>query len=109
GTQTVIWRRFKERTQNARGQWITEYYPDASLDGSWQPVDAQTVQELQLDTSKRYHNLYTSNPVDNVNRGKAPDLIVADGKLHTVIGSTDWYRQNGWRGILAVENESEST
>lgn len=109
GGQTVIWKKFANRTQNARGQWITTY-TDEPVEGSWQPVDSRTIKELGLDTAKRYHNLYTSNPVDNVNRGESPDLIVADGKRHEVVGNTDWYRQNGWRGILCVEvgNEPET-
>lgn len=110
GGQTVEWHRFKDRTQNSRGQWITEYHEPADIFGSWQPVDAQAVKELGLDTTKRYHNLYTSHPVDNVNRGQAPDLIIVNDRRHEVVGNTDWYQQNGWRGLLCVEvgNEPES-
>lgn len=110
GGQSVVWRAFKARTQNSRGQWITTYEGDRPISGSWQPVDARTVKELGLDTAKRYHNLYTSHPVDQVNRGEAPDLIVEGGKLHEVVGNADWYAQNGWRGILCVEvgDEPES-
>lgn len=102
GQQHVTWRQFKSRTQNSRGQWITIYYPDVPIIGSWQPVDERTVKELGLDTSKNYHNLYTSNYVDNVQRGESPDLILNGLEIHEVVGKTDWYRQNGWRGIMCV-------
>jgi|SRR5690606_38349006 len=103
GGQTVQWHRFKSRSQNNRGQWITEYHNPTDILGSWQPVDAQTVKELGLDTSKRYHNLFTSHPVDAVNRGESPDVVVMDGRRHEVVGNMDWYRQNGWRGLLCVD------
>lgn len=121
GGQMVQWHQFKSRTQNSRGQWITEYREPVGILGSWQPVDAQTVKDLGLDTSKRYHNLFTSHPVDTVNRGEAPDIIVMDGRRHEVVGNADWLRQNGWRGLLCVDvgpqqeadaeptDESEST
>ncbi len=110
GSQSVVWRAFKSRTQNGRGQWVTTYEDDRPIDGSWQPVDSQTVKDLGLDTTKRYHNLYAPHPVDQVNAGESPDLIVADGRRHEVVGNADWYQQNGWRGILCVEvgHEPES-
>lgn len=109
GTQSVVWKQFAGRTQNDRGQWITTY-TDQTIVGSFQPVESRTIKDLGLDTAKHYHNLFTSHPVDNVNRGESPDLIVAEGKRWEVVGNTDWYLKNGWRGILCVEvgHEPES-
>lgn len=101
--QTVTWRAFKARTQNGRGHWITTYEDDQPIMGSWQTVDSRTIKELGLDTAKRYHNLYCSYPINQVREGTSPDLIIADGYIHEVVGGPDWYRLNGWRGILCVE------
>lgn len=110
GGEGVAWRRFESRTQNSRGQWITNYEPETSIIGSWQAVDSRRIKELELDTSKTYRNLYTSNAVDHVNRGESPDMIIANGKQYEVVGNTDWLIENGWRGLLCVEigNESEN-
>ncbi|VFR32551.1 Phage protein [plant metagenome] len=101
--QTAQWRRFKSRAQNGRGLWVNEFDPDVPIRGSWQPVGESTIRDLGLDTSKRYFNLYTSNPIDNVQRGEAPDQIVYGGRLHDVVGHSDWYAQDGWRGIMCVD------
>lgn len=101
--QSVMWTRFRERVQNDRGHWITEYHDPVEIRGSWQPVPESTIRDLGLDTTRRYHNLYSSHAIKNIARGSSPDLIEQGGFLHEVVGRTDWYEQNGWREILCVE------
>ena len=104
---TVTWRKWVSSTQDRRGDWVNTY-SDSPVIGSWQPVPLNRVKELGLDMGKRYHNLYTSADIDEVNRGKGADLIVhPDGTIHEVIGDSDWYKQNGWKGLLCVEQEYE--
>lgn len=102
GFQQVQWFAFKERTENARGHFESEYFDPVTITGSWQPVGETTVQNLGLDVSKKYFNFYTSNPIENVQRGTSPDKIVFEGSTYDVVGESDWYTQNGWRGIMCV-------
>ncbi|MFY3543101.1 phage collar protein [Achromobacter xylosoxidans] len=101
--QAPVWLKFKARTQNERGQWVNEYEAPQPIQGCWQPVGESTIRDLGLDTAKRYHNLYTSHPIDNVQRGAAPDQLIYGGRRHDVVGGADWYTQDGWRGILCVD------
>lgn len=103
GLQEVTWRRFKGREQNDRGFWITEYHDPVVIKGSWQPVPESTIRDLGLDATRRYYNLYSSHEIATVSRGESPDIIDQGGYSHEVVGRTDWYAQNGWRGILCVE------
>lgn len=103
GSKRVVWRAFLSRSQNSLGNWINTYKRDAWLSGSWQSVPADRVKELGYDTSKTYKNFYVSAPVDGVNRGTSPDLLIADGRKYEVVSTDDWIVQDGWVAILCVD------
>ena len=103
GSKRVVWRAFQSRSQNSLGNWINAYKRDAWLSGSWQSVPADRVKELGYDTSKTYKNCYVSAPVDGVNRGTSPDLLIADGRKYEVVSTDDWVVQDGWVAILCVD------
>lgn len=103
GTKRVVWRAFQSRSQNSLGNWINVYKRDAWLSGSWQSVPADRIKELGYDTSKTYRRFYVSAPVDGVNRGTSPDLLIADGRKYEVVSTDDWIVQDGWVAILCVD------
>lgn len=103
GQQSPVWLKFKGRTANTRGQWVNEYEAPRAIQGSWQPASASTIRDLGLDATKRYFKLYTGHPVEDVQRGAAPDQLIYGGRRHDVVGGADWYSQDGWRGILCVD------
>lgn len=106
GGQEVRWRRFKSRTQNGRGEWITEY-DEIPIIGNWQPLDLKTVKTLELDVGQDYHTLYTSQPMAGVNRGTSPDQIVVGVAVYEVLHGPDWYGQNGWTAPICVRVSDE--
>lgn len=103
GAQTVIWRAYAGRTENALGQWVTTYADPVPLRGSWQPLDRTKYEALGLDLSRTYHNFYASAGIDGINRGESPDLIEYQGRRHEVVNELDWRGQDGWRGVLVID------
>lgn len=103
GTKQVTWRQFHARTQNALGNWVVQYKPDQILTGSWQSDPTDRVKELGYDSSKNYRRFYVSAPVEGVNRGASPDLLITDGRKYEVVSTDDWSVQDGWVAILCVD------
>lgn len=103
GMQTLHWYSFSNRTQNDRGLWVNEYIDQGLVKGSWQPVDARTIKELGFDTKLQYHNFYVSKPINVFSRNEAPDYFIIEGRKHEVVGGSEWYAQNGWKGLLCVD------
>ncbi|URG13035.1 hypothetical protein B2_42 [Stenotrophomonas phage B2] len=106
GGQEVRWRRFKSREQNGRGEWIATY-DELPIFGNFQPLDLKTIKTLELDVGQDYHVLYTSQPLQGVNRGTSPDLIVVGGAVYEILHGADWYHQNGWTSPICVRVTDE--
>lgn len=103
GRKTVMWRAFNGRTQNALGNWVVTYKPDVVLSGSWQSDPTDRVKALGYDSSKSYRRFFVSAPVDGVNRGTSPDLLIADGRKYEVVSTDDWTAQDGWVSLICVD------
>ena len=103
GRKQVVWRQFHARTQNALGNWVVTYKPDVVLSGSWQSDPTDRVKALGYDSSKSYRRFFVSAPVDGVNRGTSPDLLIADGRKYEVVSTDDWTVQDGWVSLICVD------
>lgn len=101
--QTVIWLQETARTQNAIGQWVTEYATPMPVRGSWQPLDRAKYEQLGLDLAKKYFVFFASIAMTAVERMKAGDVLEFAGNHHHIEDEVDWYIQDGWRGILCIE------
>lgn len=101
GGEEATWKKFVGRTQDGRGKWISEY-ESFPVFGSWQPVSDRRIKELALDMNKRYRTFWSSNPMEGVNRGTAPDQIIYMGEVFEITGGPGWYDQNGWVEIICV-------
>lgn len=100
---TVQWRRATGRTQNALGQWVTEYADPVSLSCSFQPVDRSKYEYMGLDLNKRYFVLYGSDVLIAVERGTSGDTVDYQDRRYQAEDATDWYAYNGWKGIVFVD------
>jgi hypothetical protein len=101
--QQITWFKFLGNNENELGQDIPSFDAGTPILGSFQPVDARTVQQLGLDIQKSYHNLATSNPVESLKRDNSPDYIVFMGRKHQVAGETNWMAQDGWKWLMFVD------
>lgn len=106
--QKFIYRKFNSSQINDYGIKVDTYDNDIEFEGSVQAVDSKMYQQLGLDFSKKYINIYSSLNIKNVNREQeTPDKIIWNNKEYLVVNCSDWYKQDGWTNILAVENTEE--
>ena len=101
--QQITWFRFLGNTENELGQDIPAFDAGTPILGSFQPVDARTVQQLGMDIQKSYRNLYTSHPIESLKRDTSPDYLLFQGRKYQVMGDTDWIAQDGWKALMFVD------
>ena len=106
--QKFIYRKFNSYQVNEYGNKVDTYDNGIEFEGSVQAVDSKMYQALGLDFSKKYIQIFSSLNINNVNRGQvSPDKIIWNNKEYLVVNCSDWYKQDGWTNILAVENTEE--
>jgi hypothetical protein len=103
GQQSFWYFAFKCREPNEIGQDITQYQPPRMLTGSVQPVPRSLYQQYGLDFDRYYINFYVSKKVLDVARDVSGDQIEFNCKRFQCLSKTDWYPQDGWVAVLAVE------
>lgn len=101
--QAVVWYAATNRTQNAVGQWVSEFAAPEVIRGSWQPVDKAKYEQLGLDLVKKYFVFYASKSITPVERITSGDQLEYDDKMHQVLDDADWFTQDGWRGVMCVQ------
>ena len=107
--QKFTYLKFKAQTINDLGIKQNEYYAGVEYNGSVQAVDSKMYQALGLDFSKKYIQIFSSLNIQNVNNNQeTPDKVVWDSKEYFIVNCSDWYKQDGWTNILAVENSIET-
>jgi len=104
GAQTVGYRAFTGRTNNAAGKLVSTYAAAVPKRGSFQPIPRQYYAQMGLDFSKSYAMWYDpSGDTFALTRNTAGDLISFAGKNFEALSSTDWKAIDGWTGIMFVE------
>ena len=64
--ETIGHRAFVSRTANAAGDFVSTFAASVDIQGSMQPLNKKTYQELGLNLTKNYVMLYTSATVTPV-------------------------------------------
>ena len=108
GTQTGMLERPAARVKNAVGLYENQYQAPVPVVGSFQPVPRQVYQQLGLDFNSSYLMLYTSTPLDDIQRGETGDIIRFNSQRFRAVGNNEWTPVDGWNGVLLIrvrENE----
>ena len=106
--QPFTYYKFKSYTISDVGIKQNVYEEGIVYNGSIQAVDSKMYQQLGLDFSKKYIQIFSSLDIHNVdNEQETPDKIVWQNKEYLVVNCSDWYAQDGWTNIIAVENNLE--
>ena len=106
--QKFTYIKFKGYVINNIGSKENEYYEGVEYNGSVQAIDSKMYQALGLDFSKKYIQIFSSLNIQNVNNNQeTPDKVLWNDKEYLVVNCSDWYKQDGWTNILAVENNLE--
>jgi hypothetical protein len=100
--QALTYYKFAGRSLNSVGQDITTYDPPITIYGSFQPVPRALYQQYGLDLQKEYYVYYTSNNTVDVQRDVSGDQIAFNGRRYQCESNTEWFRLDGWNGILCV-------
>lgn len=101
--QGLQWQQFTGRARNAGGDYVNTYAAAATIQGSFQPMDAKTYQALGLDLKKTYATLYTPQFIQTTNRNASGDLVTYNGKLWQGEDARDWTGQDGWGAYVFVQ------
>lgn len=101
-SQMVTYYRFISRSVNSVGQDVTLYADPVTLYGSFQAVDRKLYDQYGLDLQRSYYTFYSSNNITDVGRDVSGDQLVFSGQLFQVESNNDWFKVDGWKGILCV-------
>lgn len=102
-SQRVTYYKYGGRTTDEAGVYVPQYNLPIYLDGSLQSVPRNLYQNLGLDWNKNYKTFYCSTQLLDVQRGVTGDQFAYAGRQYQVESSNDWYAQDGWNGVLAVD------
>jgi hypothetical protein len=94
---------FLSRGTNDIGQDLANYAEPQSLAGSVQPVPRSLFQLYGLDFDRNYLTFYVSQDVIDVTRDVSGDQMFFNGNTYQCIQKTDWFPQDGWTAVLAVQ------
>jgi hypothetical protein len=100
--QGLTYYRALGRELNDLGLYDTTYANGSVMYGSWQPVPRQLMIQYGLDLQKNYFTFYTSNNVLDLDRDITADQLAFNGELYQVESANNWYRLDGWKGILCI-------
>lgn len=107
--QSFTYLKYKSNAISDIGIKVNEYETGVVYKGSVQAVDSKMYQQLGLDFSKKYIQIFSSLNIQNVNNDQeTPDKILWNNKEYLVVNCSDWYEQDGWTNIIAVENNVEN-
>jgi hypothetical protein len=101
-SQTISYYRFISRSLNSVGQDITLYADPVTLYGSFQAVDRKLYDQYGLDLQKSYYTFYSSSNISDIGRDVSGDQLIFGGQRFQVESNNDWFKVDGWKGVLCV-------
>lgn len=106
--QTVIGKqdyqiiKWLSKTTNAIGLDVDVYGPPENRTGSVQPVSRNNYQNLGLDFSKIYIQIWDVDLIDVLNRSENADQIIFNGGKYKALPDVDWSASGDWNSVLCV-------
>jgi hypothetical protein len=105
-SQEVLYYQFIGRTLNVQGVYVSNFANPAIevWEGSVQPVNRSVYAERGLEFEKNYVTWFLPyiDAIDLV-RDESGDQFEFNGKRYQLKGKTDWFSQDGWNELLAIE------
>jgi hypothetical protein len=94
---------FIERKLQPNGLDLAIYAQPQTLTGSVQPIPRSLYQQYGLDFDKYYLTFYVSKSIIDVARNVSGDAMAYNGNYYQCESKTDWFPQDGWVAVLAVQ------
>lgn len=101
--QSFSYYAYTGRAKTVNGLLRPTYADAVSLTGSVQPVPRRLYAEYGLDFQKNYTTFFVSKNIIDVARDVAGDQFSYASRRYNAISRTDWFAQDGWDAILAIE------
>lgn len=98
---TVNYFQFVSRIPNVVGQLVATFAEPVLIKGSLQAVPRNMYEAHGLDLNKKYALFYVSKSVVEVQRDVTGDQFTYNGEKFQVESTTDWFGQDGWKGLIA--------
>jgi hypothetical protein len=103
----VSYYRFLSRSNNAIGHWVSTYAEPETIKANIQAVPREKYKDLGLDFTKKYIKVWAVTDFDLLDRGKASDQIVYNGRLWEFKSDVDWSSIDSWNEGLAEDVGAE--
>jgi hypothetical protein len=101
--QQFTYEKFLSRSKGANGLLVPTYAPAVAKMGSVQPVPRTMYEAMGLDFQKNYFTVYVTMDMQDLARDVSGDRITWDCTTLQVESKTDWFKVDGWIGLLAVQ------
>lgn len=107
-TQSVIGKqdyqivKWLSKTENEIGNDVDVYAEPEDRAGSVQPVARNKYQNLGLDFSKIYIQVWDVELIDVLSRSENADQIIFNGGKYKALPDLDWSNSGGWNSVLCV-------
>lgn len=88
---------------DASGIVTPSYYARVAIKASFQPVPRAQYEALGLDLQKNWAYCYTSEPLQDLERNAACDMLDYGGRRYNVTSNEPWNKQDGWGASLCVD------
>ncbi len=102
-TEDIFYFKFKSRELNLVGQWVVEYHCPVNVQASIQSVNRSVYQQLNLDLKRQYVKVYLCVDSKGIERNRAGDQFIFDGKKYQIDDEGDWFLRDGWSSFMAIE------
>lgn len=99
--QNVIYYQYQGRSVNAVGQYIPNFLEPSNVKGSLQAVPRSLYEQHGLDFNKKYIMFYVPRNTIEIQRDVTGDQFIYGRQKYQVESSTDWFFQDGWKGLIA--------
>lgn len=101
--QTITYYKYKDRELNDVGIDVTTYETPVDVKANVQAVPRRIYEQYGLDLQKNYVMIYSDINFLDIGRDVSGDKIVYGGQTFQDLSLTDWFLQNGWVSVLAVQ------
>ena len=107
GKQEYSLRTWQGRITNSAGYDVDTYSDPVTRYASVQPMSRSQFNQLGLDYSKTYIQIFDTDLVGLLSRaeGKNPDQIIFNGYVYEALPDQDWNIPGGWNAVLAVKGD----
>lgn len=101
--QSFTYNAFLSRALTSVGQYVATYKAPITVQGSVQPVPRELYTQYGLDFQRNYVIFYAPINTLDIKRDVSGDQIIFGCSSYQCVSITNWFRQDGWDGVLAVE------